>query len=87
MESHVFVGIVANHQGLPSNVVHTTMSAQLAICAFDTHWDALNIQETERLVADPAPGITATPHDDNLRYFDVTIQGPDGSPFQSMCAL
>ncbi|KAJ8522307.1 hypothetical protein ONZ45_g1109 [Pleurotus djamor] len=32
---------------------------------------------------DPAPGITASPHDDNLRYFDVTIQGPDGSPFQS----
>ncbi|CAK5275894.1 unnamed protein product [Mycena citricolor] len=32
--------------------------------------------------ANPAPGITAAPHDDNLRYFDVTIQGPDGSPFQ-----
>lgn len=41
-------------------------------------------QETERLVADPAPGITAAPHDDNLRYFDVTIQGPDGSPFQRL---
>ncbi|KAH9925976.1 ubiquitin-conjugating enzyme [Fomitopsis serialis] len=40
-------------------------------------------KETERLVADPAPGITALPHDDNLRYFDVTIQGPDGSPFAS----
>jgi ubiquitin-conjugating enzyme E2 N len=34
-------------------------------------------------VADPAPGISAAPHEDNLRYFDVTIQGPDGSPFQS----
>jgi hypothetical protein len=42
-----------------------------------------NLKETERLVADPAPGITAEPHEDNLRYFDVTIQGPDGSPFQS----
>ncbi|KAI0281769.1 ubiquitin-conjugating enzyme/RWD-like protein [Russula aff. rugulosa BPL654] len=41
------------------------------------------IKETERLVADPAPGISASPHDDNLRYFDVTIQGPDGSPFQN----
>ncbi|KIK64030.1 hypothetical protein GYMLUDRAFT_259079 [Collybiopsis luxurians FD-317 M1] len=41
------------------------------------------IKETERLVADPAPGITAAPHDDNLRYFDVTIQGPEGSPFQN----
>ena len=44
------------------------------------------LQETERLVADPAPGITAAPHDDNLRYFDVTIQGPDGSPFESESA-
>lgn len=43
----------------------------------------MGIQETERLVADPAPGISAAPHEDNLRYFDVTIQGPDGSPFQS----
>jgi len=34
-------------------------------------------------VADPAPGISAAPHEDNLRYFDVTIQGPDGSPFQN----
>ncbi|KAG6820022.1 hypothetical protein H0H93_006360 [Arthromyces matolae] len=39
-------------------------------------------KETERLVADPAPGITAQPHDDNLRYFDVTIEGPGGSPFE-----
>ncbi|KAI6121254.1 ubiquitin-conjugating enzyme [Pisolithus sp. B1] len=39
--------------------------------------------ETERLVADPAPGISAAPHEDNLRYFDVTIEGPDGSPFQN----
>ena len=34
-------------------------------------------------MADPLPGISAAPHEDNLRYFDVTIQGPDGSPFQS----
>jgi len=38
-------------------------------------------------VADPAPGITAEPHEDNLRYFDVTIKGPDGSPFQSTSPL
>ena len=39
-------------------------------------------QETERLASDPAPGITASPHEDNLRYFDVTIEGPSGSPFE-----
>ncbi|KAG8817738.1 Ubiquitin-conjugating enzyme 13, partial [Serendipita sp. 399] len=39
-------------------------------------------QETERLIADPAPGISAVPHEDNLRYFDVKIDGPGGSPFE-----
>lgn len=41
-------------------------------------------QETERLTADPAPGISAVPHEDNLRYFDVAITGPGGSPFEGM---
>ncbi|ODQ78697.1 hypothetical protein BABINDRAFT_176919 [Babjeviella inositovora NRRL Y-12698] len=40
------------------------------------------IKETERLVSDPVPGISAIPHDDNLRYFDVAIQGPSGSPYE-----
>lgn len=33
-------------------------------------------------MADPAPGIVATPHEDNLRYFDVVISGPSQSPFE-----
>ena len=41
------------------------------------------IKETERLVTDPVPGITAEPHDDNLRYFKVTIEGPVGSPYEN----
>ncbi|KAK9328958.1 ubiquitin-conjugating enzyme/RWD-like protein [Lipomyces starkeyi] len=40
------------------------------------------IKETERLVSDPVPGITAVPHDDNLRYFDVTVDGPSQSPYE-----
>ncbi|KAH3686183.1 hypothetical protein WICPIJ_002838 [Wickerhamomyces pijperi] len=40
------------------------------------------IKESERLISDPVPGITAVPHEDNLRYFDVTIQGPDQSPYE-----
>ncbi|KAL7414308.1 putative ubiquitin-conjugating enzyme E2 [Mrakia frigida] len=39
------------------------------------------IKETQRLLSDPAPGITASPHEENLRYFDVMITGPEGSPF------
>ena len=33
-------------------------------------------QETQRLIADPVPGISATPYTDNLRYFGVAIEGP-----------
>jgi hypothetical protein len=33
-------------------------------------------------MAEPAPGISATPHEDNLRYFDVIISGPTQSPFE-----
>ena len=28
------------------------------------------------------PGINATPHEDNLRYFDVRIHGPVQSPYE-----
>ncbi|EFA75916.1 putative ubiquitin-conjugating enzyme E2 [Heterostelium album PN500] len=40
------------------------------------------IKETERLVKEPAPGISATPNEENLRYFNVVITGPVDSPFQ-----
>ncbi|KAK9457132.1 ubiquitin-conjugating enzyme/RWD-like protein [Dipodascopsis uninucleata] len=40
------------------------------------------IKETERLVSDPVPGISAVPHEDNLRYFDVTVDGPSQSPYE-----
>ncbi|KAF2130830.1 ubiquitin-conjugating enzyme [Dothidotthia symphoricarpi CBS 119687] len=41
------------------------------------------IKETERLMSEPVQGISATPHDDNLRYFDVTIEGPSQSPYEN----
>ena len=44
--------------------------------------DLCHYQETERLVADSPPGISAIPHEDNLRYFDVIIDGPGESPFE-----
>lgn len=28
------------------------------------------------------PGISAVPHEDNLRYFDVLIDGPGQSPYE-----
>lgn len=40
------------------------------------------IKETERMVANPIPGISATPHRDNLRYFDVLIEGPKDSAYE-----
>jgi len=73
----ILLRLPANHQGLRFSLPPIATLTKPIMGGFSTE------QETERLVADPAPGITAEPHEDNLRYFDVTIKGPDGSPFQS----
>jgi ubiquitin-conjugating enzyme E2 N len=40
------------------------------------------IKETQRLLTEPAPGISASPSEDNLRYFNVMILGPTSSPYE-----
>ena len=46
------------------------MSVFLLLCMFF-------LQETNRLVTEPVPGITALPDEHNARYFHVTIAGPN----------
>ena len=36
----------------------------------------------KRLLAEPVEGVSATPYEDNLRYFNVAIAGPMDSPFE-----
>ncbi|TYJ48176.1 hypothetical protein E1A91_A01G042400v1 [Gossypium mustelinum] len=38
--------------------------------------------ETQRLLSEPAPGISASPSEDNMRYFNVMILGPTQSPYE-----
>lgn len=38
--------------------------------------------DTDLTSLSSVPGISAVPHEENLRYFDVTIDGPDSSPYQ-----
>lgn len=40
------------------------------------------IKETQKLLQEPAPGISASPSDDNLRYFNVMVLGPSQSPYE-----
>ncbi|EOY13246.1 hypothetical protein QUC31_002231 [Theobroma cacao] len=40
------------------------------------------IKETQRLLSEPAPGISASPSEDNMRYFNVMILGPTQSPYE-----
>ena len=42
------------------------------------------IKETERLQSEPVAGISAVPHSDNLRYFDVHVDGPSQSPYEGI---
>ena len=39
-------------------------------------------KETQRLLAEPCEGISATPYEDNFRYFNVVIAGPMGTPYE-----
>ncbi|KAI2505197.1 hypothetical protein MHU86_9285 [Fragilaria crotonensis] len=41
------------------------------------------VKETQRLIAEPVAGISATPYEDNLRYFAVAIEGPGDSPYEN----
>ncbi|CAM9156749.1 unnamed protein product [Chrysoparadoxa australica] len=41
------------------------------------------VKETQRLLKEPVPGISATPYEDNLRYFNVVITGPSQSPYEN----
>lgn len=45
------------------------------------------LKETERLMADPPPGISGAPANDNLRYFTVSINGPESSPYEGKTLL
>lgn len=40
------------------------------------------IKETQRLLAEPVDGISASPTEQNARYFRVVVQGPADSPFE-----
>uniref|UniRef100_A0A8D0PWY2 UBC core domain-containing protein n=1 Tax=Sus scrofa TaxID=9823 RepID=A0A8D0PWY2_PIG len=42
----------------------------------------LTFKETQRLLAEPVPGIKAEPDESNARYFHVVIAGPQDSPFE-----
>uniref|UniRef100_A0A8C5LNV0 UBC core domain-containing protein n=1 Tax=Leptobrachium leishanense TaxID=445787 RepID=A0A8C5LNV0_9ANUR len=47
---------------------------------FGSHLD--HPKETQRLLAEPVPGIRAEPDENNARYFHVCIAGPQDSPFE-----
>ncbi|KAF3525580.1 hypothetical protein F2Q69_00050030 [Brassica cretica] len=45
------------------------------------------IKETQRLLSEPAPGISASPSEDNMRYFNVMVLGPSQSPYEERCSV
>uniref|UniRef100_A0A7S0YA40 UBC core domain-containing protein n=1 Tax=Polytomella parva TaxID=51329 RepID=A0A7S0YA40_9CHLO len=40
------------------------------------------VKEIQKLVQEPAPGVSACPREENLRHFDVVITGPSESPYE-----
>jgi len=41
------------------------------------------IKETQRLQAEPVPGINANVDESNARYFKISIEGPKDSPYEN----
>ena len=40
------------------------------------------LKETQRLSQDPVEGITAEPFNDNVRHFNITLNGPVDSAYE-----
>mmetsp|Transcript_97133 Transcript_97133/g.274585 ORF Transcript_97133/g.274585 Transcript_97133/m.274585 type:complete len:153 (+) Transcript_97133:121-579(+) len=40
-------------------------------------------KETQKLDAEPPPGVSAVPDKDNYRYFHIRMQGPSGTPYEN----
>ncbi|UJR14142.1 hypothetical protein I4U23_001136 [Adineta vaga] len=40
------------------------------------------VKESARLLQEPVPGISASPDENNARYFKVVIDGPSESPYE-----
>ena len=47
----------------------------IALLQFDLK---ILLQETQRLMQEPVPGISAIPDESNARYFKVIVAGPEG---------
>merc|ERR1712178_67899 len=58
-----------------------TANAGGTMAAADGRLPKRIIKETQRLMADPAPGISACPSEENQRYFNVIIMGPADTPY------
>ncbi|KAK0152313.1 Ubiquitin-conjugating enzyme E2 N [Merluccius polli] len=58
---------------------HFAVTEELAVDSLQ--W-LMGIEETQRLLAEPVPGIKADPDEGNARYFHVVITGPEDSPFE-----
>lgn len=73
--------------GLPKRILKETERLMAEPYAVHHHHHKTNpAPKKERnatlLTKASVPGINAVPHAENLRYFDVTIDGPGSSPYE-----
>lgn len=72
------ISIIEIMAGLPRRIIKVDSNVSLTSISLNS--DCL--QETQRLMQEPVPGISAVPDDNNARYFHVVVAGPEGSPFE-----
>lgn len=71
---------MAGTAALPKRIIKETerLMAEPYVSASAGH----AAEDTGDLTTSSVPGISAVPHDDNLRYFDVKVHGPNQSPYE-----
>ncbi|KAG8513950.1 Ubiquitin-conjugating enzyme E2 N [Galemys pyrenaicus] len=77
LSSSPWYPLLSGHQEESKVVLHCVSAAGL-ILTLAVFFE----QETQRLLAEPVPGIKAEPDESNARYFHVVIAGPQDSPFE-----
>ncbi len=68
--------------GLPRRIVKVSNLLQSSMHEMCIVMTRMVFQETQRLMQEPVPGISAVPDETNARYFHVVVAGPEGSPFE-----
>lgn len=79
---YYLMSLIQHSKAVPQNDLIYGLGILIYLILLPLFLLSLFFQETQRLLAEPVPGIKAEPDEANARYFHVVIAGPQDSPFE-----